>query len=588
MIEQFLQASREFAKEIWFQLDYRFHLEDTETFKLLEPYIIQIQDNPLYLVASIATLFLVPYSLLKVRSLSRDRERKLDELIEEMEEEYGEDDPRRLRRPEANDKTDTPLTASTERVPSPYTKIIDEVKDSNDIEGKLDILEDEFSESHNDTHNIEPKEKYDEDDPRRLRRPETNDKTDTLNIDEVKDSNDIEGKLDILEDEFSESHNDTHNIEPKEKYDEDDPRRLRRPETNDKTDTLNKEGKELADSQLIESQTDKNLDELILGENITPLIDDTINGHEDIRKPQDDFESTELQELPSEKDALANNSELPELNEDEQDKEIKGLQDEMERAINQHTQQTEESSIGSSSIKDLNQIDIEEGTADNNTFHEDSFIIEDAPLPETESLDTQIDEPFIQEESAISDAEVLAAEILATLEPEFEEPVKLDEELELEKEDKTEQLIIPKTRDYESELSASTFEVEPDISSEELEFSNENSTPEAQTKGFEEILDSRLNTERSPLTNDLSPPEGSDSLIDRLKFLQTRFENRFQPTEQPIPKTSVPIEKSIPEKEYARFTAPRRHSSVALSPDSKKYMDLLESFVFMKDQQKHK
>ena len=96
MIEQFLQASREFAKEIWFQLDYRFHLEDTETFKLLEPYIIQIQDNPLYLVASIATLFLVPYSLLKVRSLSRDRERKLDELIEEMEEEYGEDDPRRL------------------------------------------------------------------------------------------------------------------------------------------------------------------------------------------------------------------------------------------------------------------------------------------------------------------------------------------------------------------------------------------------------------------------------------------------------------------------------------------------------------
>ena len=530
MIEQFLQASREFAKEIWFQLDYRFHLEDTETFKLLEPYIIQIQDNPLYLVASIATLFLVPYSLLKVRSLSRDRERKLDELIEEMEEEYGEDDPRRLRRPEANDKTDTPLTASTERVPSPYTKIIDEVKDSNDIEGKLDILEDEFSESHNDTHNIEPKEKYDEDDPRRLRRPETN----------------------------------------------------------DKTDTLNKEGKELADSQLIESQTDKNLDELILGENITPLIDDTINGHEDIRKPQDDFESTELQELPSEKDALANNSELPELNEDEQDKEIKGLQDEMERAINQHTQQTEESSIGSSSIKDLNQIDIEEGTADNNTFHEDSFIIEDAPLPETESLDTQIDEPFIQEESAISDAEVLAAEILATLEPEFEEPVKLDEELELEKEDKTEQLIIPKTRDYESELSASTFEVEPEISSEELEFSNENSTPEAQTKGFEEILDSRLNTERSPLTNDLSPPEGSDSLIDRLKFLQTRFENRFQPTEQPIPKTSVPIEKSIPEKEYARFTAPRRHSSVALSPDSKKYMDLLESFVFMKDQQKHK
>ena len=91
MIEQFLQASIEFAKEIWFQLEYRFHLEDTEAFKLLEPYLIQIQDNPLYLVVSLAALFLVPYTLLKVRSLSRDRERKLDELIEEMEEEYDEE-----------------------------------------------------------------------------------------------------------------------------------------------------------------------------------------------------------------------------------------------------------------------------------------------------------------------------------------------------------------------------------------------------------------------------------------------------------------------------------------------------------------
>ena len=86
MIEQFLQASVDFAKEIWFQLEYRFHLEDTEAFNLLEPYLIQVQDNPLYLAASLAALFLVPYTLLKVRSLSRDRERKLDELIEEMEE----------------------------------------------------------------------------------------------------------------------------------------------------------------------------------------------------------------------------------------------------------------------------------------------------------------------------------------------------------------------------------------------------------------------------------------------------------------------------------------------------------------------
>ena len=162
--------------------------------------------------------------------------------------------------------------------------------------------------------------------------------------------------------------------------------------------------------------------------------------------------------------------------------------------------------------------------------------------------------------------------------------MKLDEESELETEDKAESLIVPKTRDYESELSGFTFEAEPDISSEELEISAQQFTSEAKSVRFDEPLEPKLDTERSPLANDLNPSEGSDSLIDRLKFLQTRFENRFQPTEQTTAKPSTPTEKSIPVKDYARFTEPRRYSSAALSPDSKKYMDLLESFVFMKDQ----
>ena len=526
MIEQFLQASVDFAKEIWFQLEYRFHLEDTEAFNLLEPYLIQVQDNPLYLAASLAALFLVPYTLLKVRSLSRDRERKLDELIEEMEEKYDEDDPRKLRRSEVGGKTDTPLTGNEEQASSPYTKVIDEVEESKDTEKKLDAPEVEFSKSSNDTHTTAPKE---------------------------------------------------------EEYDEDDPRRLRRPEIDDKTDTPKIEGAEFIDSQLTENEIDK-----ILDENIAPPFDDTSNGQEDIRQLQDNIESTELHEHLSDKDPLANNSELPKLNEDEQDKEIKGLQDEMERTINQLTQQTDESPTGATSIKDLSKPGIEEDATDDNTFHEDSFVQEDASFPDTKSLDTQNDEALAYEESAISDAEVLAAEILATLEPEFEDPVKLDEDLELETENKAEQLIIPKTRDYESELSASSFETESDISSEELEFSNESFISESKSMKFEETPDSELDTERSKLANDLNPLEGSDNLIDRLKFLQTRFENRFQSTGQPMAKPSAPIEKSIPVKDYARFTAPRSYSSAALPPDSKKYMELLESFVFMKDQKKHK
>ena len=245
MIEQFLQASVDFAKEIWFQLEYRFHLEDTEAFKLLEPYLIQIQDNPLYLVVSLAALFLVPYTLLKVRSLSRDRERKLDELIEEMEEEYDEDDPRKLRRPEVGDKTDTPLTGNEEQASSPYTKVIDEVEESKDTEKKLDAPEVEFSKSSNDTHTTAPKE---------------------------------------------------------EEYDEDDPRRLRRPEIDDKTDAPKIEGAEFIDSQLTENEIDK-----ILDENIAPPFDDTSNGQEDIRQLQDNIELTELHENLSDKDPLANN-----------------------------------------------------------------------------------------------------------------------------------------------------------------------------------------------------------------------------------------------------------------------------------------
>ena len=59
MIEQFLQTALEFFKEIWFQLNSRFGLEDTEAFKFLKPYLIQLQDNPLYMGISLAALFLL-------------------------------------------------------------------------------------------------------------------------------------------------------------------------------------------------------------------------------------------------------------------------------------------------------------------------------------------------------------------------------------------------------------------------------------------------------------------------------------------------------------------------------------------------
>ena len=107
MIEQYLQVALEFFKEIWFQLDSQFGLEETEAFKFIHPYLLQLQDNPTYMGIAFAALVLVPFGLYKVRSISRERERKFDDLMEEMEEDedkLDEDNPARLRRPNPDDE----------------------------------------------------------------------------------------------------------------------------------------------------------------------------------------------------------------------------------------------------------------------------------------------------------------------------------------------------------------------------------------------------------------------------------------------------------------------------------------------------
>jgi hypothetical protein len=99
MIEQYVQVGLEFIKEIWFQLNSQLGLEETEVFKFIQPYLLQLQDNPIYIGITFASLVLVPYGLYKVRSISRKREQKFEDLMEEMEEDdMDEKDPARLRR----------------------------------------------------------------------------------------------------------------------------------------------------------------------------------------------------------------------------------------------------------------------------------------------------------------------------------------------------------------------------------------------------------------------------------------------------------------------------------------------------------
>ncbi len=452
MIEQFLQTALEFFKEIWFQLNSRFGLEDTEAFKFLKPYLIQLQDNPLYMGISLAALFLVPYSLIKIRSISREREQKLDELMEEMEEEeYDEDDPRRLRRPEPelNDEDDTakPLFADDEVTSPAYVKVLD------DIEEK-DIAEEDF-EAELEEFELEPSEP-------------SSDSEETIDLEKI--------------------------AEP-------------------------------VSSLLTENELDKELNEFMTeepdwekeeNENTSELNLDDSSHDEAIKELQEEGELMKLDEDLSADDPFSNYSEL---DEDEQDKATKDLQEEMERTINQLTQQIDEPTEIPNSIKDLSEIHIGgDTTIDEDYSSEEEYFLEDSPEKALgdDSPDKQIEPPPFSEESSDTPiAELSDSEILASLEPKLE-----------------------------------VGGLEPE--------------------------------------REYSSPEKTDSLIERLKFLQTRFENRYQPLD-PIG-SPTPIEKKTPYYAPENLAEPKRYTSISagVSPDSKKYMDLLESFIFMKDQKKHK
>ena len=452
MIEQFLQTALEFFKEIWFQLNSRFGLEDTEAFKFLKPYLIQLQDNPLYMGISLAALFLVPYSLIKIRSISREREQKLDELMEEMEEEeYDEDDPRRLRRPEPelNDEDDTakPLFADDEVTSPAYVKVLD------DIEEK-DIAEEDF-EAELEEFELEPSEP-------------SSDSEETIDLEKIAEP--VSSLL--TENEFDKELNEFMTEEPDWEKEE-----------NENTSELN--------------------------------LDDSSHD-EAIKELQEEGELMKLDEDLSADDPFSNYSEL---DEDEQDKATKDLQEEMERTINQLTQQIDEPTEIPNSIKDLSEIHIGgDTTIDEDYSSEEEYFLEDSPEKALgdDSPDKQIEPPPFSEESSDTPiAELSDSGILASLAPELE-----------------------------------VGGLEPE--------------------------------------REYSSPEKTDSLIERLKFLQTRFENRYQPLD-PIG-SPTPIEKKTPYYAPENLAEPKRYTSISagVSPDSKKYMDLLESFIFMKDQKKHK
>ena len=125
MIEEYLQVIIEFLKEVWFQLDSMFGIGESQAFQSIKPYLLLLQNNPVYLGVTFASLIFIPLGLYKIRSNVREQNRKLEELLDEMEseealeEEYKDGDPRRLRR---SDSTEETATISGDEIPKDIQK----------------------------------------------------------------------------------------------------------------------------------------------------------------------------------------------------------------------------------------------------------------------------------------------------------------------------------------------------------------------------------------------------------------------------------------------------------------------------------
>ena len=179
--------------------------------------------------------------------------------------------------------------------------------------------------------------------------------------------------------------------------------------------------------------------------------------------------------------------------------------------------------------------DEQDKASDEDFSPEEEYFLEDSPekVPVADSPDSQSEAPPLSEESSDTPiSELSDSEILASLETELD-----TSGLEPETGPKG----IPEGNDYETEPEVSseafTFVPESDISSNELDsepkVTSEDFTFEAESIELEDTPEPELDTGRPSLPmepeREYSSPEKTDSLIDRLKFLQTRFENRYQP-----------------------------------------------------------
>ena len=72
---------------VWFELASILNLEEVGTFDSLQPFLANILSDPLHLGLTLAILMGIPYTIHKIKSAYRDKEKRLDALMQELAEE---------------------------------------------------------------------------------------------------------------------------------------------------------------------------------------------------------------------------------------------------------------------------------------------------------------------------------------------------------------------------------------------------------------------------------------------------------------------------------------------------------------------
>ena len=84
-MENILEKIIELAEKIWLRLDIFLGLVDIEALGFLKPLLANILSDPLLLVLTTVGIMLLLFVIVKIKNSHSEKERRLDELLQELD-----------------------------------------------------------------------------------------------------------------------------------------------------------------------------------------------------------------------------------------------------------------------------------------------------------------------------------------------------------------------------------------------------------------------------------------------------------------------------------------------------------------------